>query len=272
MEVDKDPPRAVEERTTSKKMTFPTLLKFNGDGDAFNHWLHKFTHYAELEQWTERQKLLQLELYLSGRADQVYKVLPTSAKDTFSKAVESLKKRLQPVANEALLSTQLMKRKPGNLSICMLKSSRHCLKKAPVNVKGWTLPPKSYLRGMCLSRDYPSSGRRNYYPQLLLLQMHFIRPELQKNKIHYWVSCTVDAHQTSRCHADLPPRVMALLVERQRTTRGRPKFRDEQGRKGVTSVIVHSTEPTNVHSIMLHRNHLAVIVADELQPQIPLSQ
>ena len=68
VEVDKDPPRAVEERTTSKKMTLPTLQKFNGDGDAFDHWLRKFSHYAELEQWTERQKLLQLELYLSGRA------------------------------------------------------------------------------------------------------------------------------------------------------------------------------------------------------------
>ena len=109
VEVDKDPPQAVEERTTSKKMTLSTLPKFNGDGDAFDRWLCKFSHY--LEQWTERQKLLQLELYLSGRAQQVYKVLPTSAKDTFSKAVESLKKRLQPVANEALLSTQLMKRK-----------------------------------------------------------------------------------------------------------------------------------------------------------------
>ena len=41
----------------------------------------------------------------------MYEVLPASAKDTFPRAVESLKKRLQPVANEALLSSQLMKRK-----------------------------------------------------------------------------------------------------------------------------------------------------------------
>ena len=34
-----------------------------------------------------------------------------SLRDTFSRATESLKKRLQPVANEALLSSQLMKRK-----------------------------------------------------------------------------------------------------------------------------------------------------------------
>ena len=60
---------------------------------------------------TEQQKLLQLELYLTGRVEQVYEVLPASAKDTFSAAIESLKQRLQPVANEALLSSQLMKRK-----------------------------------------------------------------------------------------------------------------------------------------------------------------
>ena len=110
VEGDKEPPKVAEERT-AKKMTLPTLQKFGGDGDAFDRWLRKFFHYAELEQWTERQKLLQLELYLLGRAKQVYEVLPTSAKDTFPRAVESLKKRLQPVANEALLSSQLMKRK-----------------------------------------------------------------------------------------------------------------------------------------------------------------
>ena len=32
----------------------------------------------------------------------MFEVLPGSAKETFSKAIESLKKRLQPVANEAL--------------------------------------------------------------------------------------------------------------------------------------------------------------------------
>ena len=37
--------------------------------------------------------------------------LPARAKDTFFRATESLKKRLQPVANKALLSSQLMKRK-----------------------------------------------------------------------------------------------------------------------------------------------------------------
>ena len=103
VEGDKEPSKVAEERT-AKKMTLPTLQKFDGDGDAFDRWLRKFSHYAELEQWTERQKL-QLELYLSGRTKQVYEVLPASAKGTFPRAVESLTKRLQPVANKALVES-----------------------------------------------------------------------------------------------------------------------------------------------------------------------
>ena len=45
VDVDEDPPKALEERTTSKKMTLPTLQKFSGDGNAFDRWLHKFSHY-----------------------------------------------------------------------------------------------------------------------------------------------------------------------------------------------------------------------------------
>ena len=40
-------------------------------------------------------------------SEQVFEVLPGSAKETFSKAIESLKKRLQPVANEALSVSML---------------------------------------------------------------------------------------------------------------------------------------------------------------------
>ena len=67
--------------------------------------------HAELEKWTEREKLLQLELYLSGRAEQLYEVLPAEEKTSFSKAVEALGHRLRPVKSEALLSAQLIRRK-----------------------------------------------------------------------------------------------------------------------------------------------------------------
>ena len=76
-----------------------------------------FSHYAELEQRTERQKLLQLELYLSGRAKQVYKVLPASAKDTFSRAIESLKKRLQPQQRSTVVESA-NEEKAENWRIC----------------------------------------------------------------------------------------------------------------------------------------------------------
>ena len=69
------------------------------------------TWHAELERWTDREKLLQLELHLTNKAEQVYEVLPEEVKATSDKAVESLKKRLRPVRNEALLSVQLMKRR-----------------------------------------------------------------------------------------------------------------------------------------------------------------
>ena len=68
----------------------------------------KFLHYAELEKWTDREKLLQLELHLGGRAEKLYEVLPEEEKADFCKALGS---RLRPVCSEALLSARLMKRK-----------------------------------------------------------------------------------------------------------------------------------------------------------------
>ncbi len=81
------------------------------DSEAFERWLRKIQRHAELERWTEREKLLQLELHLTGRAEQIYEVLPLDARTTFQKATDSLKQRLRPVQNDALLSAQLMKRK-----------------------------------------------------------------------------------------------------------------------------------------------------------------
>ena len=98
----------------TRKVTLPTLPRFVGDRSedgAFEHWTKKLLRHAELEKWTEREKLLQLELHLSGRAKQLYEVLPTEEKASFEKAVEALGRRLQLVNSEALLSAQLMRRK-----------------------------------------------------------------------------------------------------------------------------------------------------------------
>ncbi len=95
-------------------MTLPPLAKFGGDpsqdDDAFDRWVRKLLRHAELEHWTEREKLLQVELHLGGRAEQVYELLPAESRSTFAKAVDSLKRRLNPVHSEALLSAQLIKK------------------------------------------------------------------------------------------------------------------------------------------------------------------
>ena len=98
----------------TRKLTLPPLPKFTGekaDEDAFERWSRRLLRHAELEKWTDHEKLLQLEIHLAGRAEQVYEVLPSESRSTFSKAVEALKQRLHPVKSEALLSAQLMRRK-----------------------------------------------------------------------------------------------------------------------------------------------------------------
>ena len=98
------------------RVNLPPLPTFSGDEskgdeDSFDRWIRKLEKYAELEQWSDREKLLQLELRLKGRAEQVFNVLPKESVCDFSTAVDSLRKRLAPVRREALLSAQLIKRK-----------------------------------------------------------------------------------------------------------------------------------------------------------------
>ena len=114
LEVHETSPVELHMPSTTRKMTLPPLARFSGDSkddDAFDRWVRKLLQHAELEHWTDREKLLQLELHLSGRAEQIYELLPAEAQATFSAAVESLRQRLHPVKSEALLSAQLMKRK-----------------------------------------------------------------------------------------------------------------------------------------------------------------
>ena len=107
-------PEGGNSETPVRKLTLPPLPKFTGEKaeeDAFERWTRRLLRHAELEKWTDRERLLQLEIHLAGRAEQVYEVLMPEGKATFSKAVDALKQRLQPVRSEALLSVQLMRRK-----------------------------------------------------------------------------------------------------------------------------------------------------------------
>ena len=67
----------------TRKLTLPPLPKFTGDKadeDAFERWTRRLSRHAELEKWTDREKLLQLEIHLAGRAEQIYEVLTSESK------------------------------------------------------------------------------------------------------------------------------------------------------------------------------------------------
>ena len=96
-------------------MKLPALPKFSGDDrddvDPLKRWLAKLVKHAELQCWTEREKLVQFELHLARVAEQVYEVLPSHVKENYVKTTEALQERLNPVEREALVLAQLMHRK-----------------------------------------------------------------------------------------------------------------------------------------------------------------
>ena len=106
---------------TGGGMKLPALPNFGADklsdheGEAYGRWLRKLTKHAELQGWSEREKLLQFELHLVGRAEQIYEVLPGESKSSYAKATKALEDRLKPAGRKALSSAQLLRRKqkPG---------------------------------------------------------------------------------------------------------------------------------------------------------------
>ena len=95
------------------KFPVPALPNFGADklsdheGEANGRWLRKLTKHAELQGWSEREKLLQFELHLVGRAEQIYEVLPGESKSSYAKATKALEDRLKPAGRKALSSSQL---------------------------------------------------------------------------------------------------------------------------------------------------------------------
>ena len=98
-----------------RPLKLPALPAFQG-GDkaeegAYKQWLEKLGKYAELQHLSARDKLLQFELHLAGKAESIYAVLPPEEKETFEKASQALGKRVQPAKREALSSAQLLRRR-----------------------------------------------------------------------------------------------------------------------------------------------------------------
>ena len=85
--------------------------EYRDDEEIFECWVQRLERHAELEQQNDRERLPQLELRLKGRAEHLFEVLSEEPKVSFQAAVDSLRRRLAPVRREALVSSQLMKRK-----------------------------------------------------------------------------------------------------------------------------------------------------------------
>ena len=104
---------------TGRTLKLPALPVFDGgdkvDDGAYKQLLAKLEKHAELLHWSDREKLLQFELHLTGKVKSIYEVLPPEEKATFTLASEALGKRVQPAKREALTSAQLLRRrqKPG---------------------------------------------------------------------------------------------------------------------------------------------------------------
>ena len=99
---------------TSRATRLATLSQFSGDDSedpgGFVRWLRKLERMGELHSWSDREKLIQFELLLSGRAERIYELMPGSVKGTFQEATTALQKRLEPVGRDALRSAQLIRR------------------------------------------------------------------------------------------------------------------------------------------------------------------
>ena len=63
-----------------RPLKLPALPAFQGGDKAeegvYKRWLEKLRKYAELQHWSARDKLLQFELHLAGKAESIYAVLP----------------------------------------------------------------------------------------------------------------------------------------------------------------------------------------------------
>ena len=81
------------------------MTKFSGedtkDEGECPRWLRKLERVAGLYKWSDGEKLVQFELLLTGRAEELYE-LSVCDHGSFKSAIEALQKCLTPANREAL--------------------------------------------------------------------------------------------------------------------------------------------------------------------------
>ena len=84
-------PEPVPSRGRTVRLSLPAYSgeENRDDEDSFERWVRKLEKYAELGTWSDREKLVQLEIHLAGQDERLFEVLPKEPKGSFNTAVDS---------------------------------------------------------------------------------------------------------------------------------------------------------------------------------------
>ena len=96
----------------------PSLACYTGEGgdatdDGFDRWLERFHERAKFACWSPVDQLYQLKMHLDKTALDVFRMLPSSERETFESAVKALKKRFKPADIEELRGLEFHHRSQG---------------------------------------------------------------------------------------------------------------------------------------------------------------
>ena len=85
----------------------PALPLYTGEGkqavdDGFERWVERFKERAKVAGWTTEHQLYQLKVHLDQTANDVFRMIQETERDTFDKAVAALGKRFKPKDIEEL--------------------------------------------------------------------------------------------------------------------------------------------------------------------------
>ena len=154
-----------------------------------------------------------------------------SLRDTFSRAIESLKKRLQPVANEALLSSQLMKRNQRTReSVSTYAQELEALfEKSYGKREGMELASKELLKRDLFVQGLSLKWQEKVLPSAATFADALHQAKAATSRTHCWENYTVGAHQISHHLQDPLSRIKVSEEEnwRRDRTRGRPTLGEE---------------------------------------------
>ena len=88
-----------ENKCKSRPVIIPEC--FLGEGSC-EDWIDQFESIAEINHWSDGQKLMWLKVRLTGRALMAYKKFPTTACGSFKNAIRALQERFEPESRRNL--------------------------------------------------------------------------------------------------------------------------------------------------------------------------